>query len=476
MNPIEPRVFLKSSIAGAACLLNSSLPASAAEQPATSSLPALPLAPDYSYTKAFFEKIKRKHLEDAVRLAADWLADTAMIQTETLPPDTYNDKEYPYTNFKGCVRDTFSPFRSRNPKLPAPSWQLFGSVWHTGQAAKALTLAAKYFKNDHYLDQAKLAIGFIRDKQVTDKKDPNFGCIWAFEDTSEALNTSAILEACDGLYHLSEHTGDLRYRQWAIDAVTWVVKTLYMNNGLFCDGFHYRTRERYVLEKLTKDSKDGVVGRPLIDDGILYKTWLYTQNDLFKNTFLQIADKLLETEAPAGNWMAFQPCKWKLRSIHVRQAFWWGRPLRMAYALTGQQKYLDAFNRAVDWYIKTFNRDGGITNPSFDDSHPKPTFNTATSGTSAAALMLRDQCAELGNTKNLDWLITCMNYILSLQITKTAVPALKGAIIESIMPPDGSDTCPYWVRDVATTFFITAASFILLDYRNLNGKTGNPAS
>ena len=42
-------------------------------------------------------------------------------------------------------------------------------------------------------------------------------------------------------------------------------------------------------------------------------------------------------------------------------------------------------------------------------------------------------------------------------------PNLKGAILEKVLPPDGTDRLPYHLRDLGTTFFVQAASRSLID-------------
>ena len=66
----------------------------------------------------------------------------------------------------------------------------------------------------------------------------------------------------------------------------------------------------------------------------------------------------------------------------------------------------------------------------------------------------------------------------------TADPNLRGAVLENLTPnsfttygwdyPNGqlSDTCPYRLRDIATSFFIHAASLLL----DLTGSDANAAS
>jgi hypothetical protein len=51
-----------------------------------------------------------------------------------------------------------------------------------------------------------------------------------------------------------------------------------------------------------------------------------------------------------------------------------------------------------------------------------------------------------------------LNYCCAVQFTNPQDSNLKGAILEKITPPDGTDSSPYYLRDLATIFFIQAAS------------------
>ena len=48
-----------------------------------------------------------------------------------------------------------------------------------------------------------------------------------------------------------------------------------------------------------------------------------------------------------------------------------------------------------------------------------------------------------------------------MQFTRAGDPALNGAILEKVLPPDGSDASPYHVRDLGTIFFLQAAALWL---------------
>jgi hypothetical protein len=50
-----------------------------------------------------------------------------------------------------------------------------------------------------------------------------------------------------------------------------------------------------------------------------------------------------------------------------------------------------------------------------------------------------------------------------MQFRNVSDPNLKGALIEGVEAPDGTDASPYYVRDLATIFFVQAVSRLFID-------------
>ncbi len=400
--------------------------------------------------------VGREKMETAVRAACTWLTDVAQVQTEKLTDRDWS--AYRYDNWKGAIRERYAPERSVEG-VAAGIWRHFGTVWHTGQAVKALSLAYRCFNEEKWLKHARLGAEFILHQQNDDPKSPDYGCIAAYEDSNDALNTSAIIECCDGLFTLGDVSDDPRYSDGAVAAMSWVVDKLYMGNGHFHDGYDPK-RQKIVSHGWSNHWNEK--GRPLIEDGVLLKAWKRTGRKKFRKTFFEVADRLLKAEYPPGNWMGYAPCDWSERRIHPRHAFWWGRPMWMAYKESAEQKYRDCFDRACRWYVKAMRRDGGLIRNTYSDFNTD-SFGHATSGTGAACMMFRDQYAELGNQEFIPQLVLGLKYMLSMQFGDPSDPNLRGAILEKVLPPNGSDAAPWYIRDLGTTFFIMPACHILLD-------------
>ena len=120
--------------------------------------------------------------------AIDWLINIATIKNNKAI-GTHGEK-MPIDFWNGAVRGEYDVATRR--------WNCLCPVWHTGQAVKALVLAADVLNKPELLEDAKFSAEFIMRNRIVDGKDK--GLILAFEDHPDKVNTSAILESLDGLF------------------------------------------------------------------------------------------------------------------------------------------------------------------------------------------------------------------------------------------------------------------------------------
>ena len=379
---------------------------------------------------------------DSLELAVRWLTEIAMVRSEeqvNFPP------RLSYKRWRGAIRGEYS--------AAGQQWEMFCPMWHTGQAIKALCLAAKALNKPELLDEAAFCAGFIMDNRITSSEDA--GLIPAFEDIPDQINISAVLESLDGLFHLSESTGNRSYSDAAVQALKWVRDHAWVpKKGIFNDIYDPQKRQ-FNFETRSHQ------GRPLLDDAVFVTAWQLTGDRSFLDMAQRIGETLLEKENPQGNWIAYIPCNTTRQDIHPRHAYWWGMPMRKLYHATGDKRFLDCFERGAQWYARALRTDGGIIRRTRVDFNTE-SFGHATSGSACAARYFLQYQSETGNSIFEPLLGKALNYCMNMQFTHPQDHNLHGAILEKILPPSGSDASPYYIRDLGTIFFIQAAAEYLL--------------
>lgn len=389
--------------------------------------------------------IGRDNLINSMMLACRWIIDKAQVKNEQLKQEN-NSLNYPHKNWRGSIRGEYS--------TATKVWDFFCPIWHTGQAVKALVAAYTVVGDEELLSSAKMAADFLMNEQIKEKSDDDYGLILGYEDSCEFVNTSAILECVDGLFDIGQCTGEGKYTEAALDAISWVCKKAYLKGqGLFLDKYH--TGRKKYIDNETVQKNTTRIGRPLADDGVLLRASRLSGDDGFRQIFFEVCDRLLKEEEPEGNWMRFVPCNYHIGRIHPRHAFWWGKPMIMAFEESGDQKYLDCAIRAANWYVKAQRADGGLFRGTYAD-FCTDSFGHSTSGIACAAIMWSELIKLTGDVKYQEPLEKALSFCMSVQFTDPSDMNLDGAILEKILPPDGTDRSPYYIRDLGTIFYIQA--------------------
>ena len=284
-----------------------------------------------------------------------------------------------YSDWRGSLRGEYN--------AGTRQWDFFCPVWHGGQAIKALVSAYRLFSDEALLDAAKMIAEFIGRYRIQDGTDEDYGLILAYEDRGDIVNTSAIIESLDGLLELAEAGNRTDCREWALSALAWVAEKAYIcNKGLFKDS--YDAKKKLWVPPPWKDNSQ-LAGRPLIDDGLFLKGYHCSGKPKFRDIFYRTANRLLEEENPPGNWIRFAPCNSAKGNIHPRHAYWWGRPMLMAFKDSGEAEYLECAIRSGEWYVKAQRADGGMFRGVYADFRTD-SFGHATSGAACAAILWRE--------------------------------------------------------------------------------------
>ena len=394
------------------------------------------------------QQLDRAALTAAAAAACDWITGVAQMKTDTLSSEQ-NSHKLEHQHWRGALRGEY--------RASTRQWDFFCPVWHTGQAIKSLVWAAQALNRPDLLDAARLSAEFIGAERVADQSSPQYGLIFGFEDFGDKSSTSAVLECVDGLWLLADATGDSRYTEWANAAAAWEARNSHMGNGLFRDQFDVKT-----WSYMPPPASDKKSGRPLNDDAIFLKAASRGGNPKLRAIFYEVAELLLREEDPPGNWIGYGPCNAATGMIHPRQAYWWGRPMIDAFRDTHDPRYLACARRAGQWYQNAMRLDGGLFRGTRRDFRTD-SFSHATSGVACAALLWEELWKETREETWLESIRTGLNFCLMMQLRNVSDPNLKGALIEGVEAPDGTDASPYYVRDLATIFFVQAVSRLFID-------------
>ena len=394
--------------------------------------------------------LKKGKLKRRLVLALDWLSEIAIKREETIT-DELNVLQAEHAYWKGAIKNEYMVERKK--------WNFYAPVWHSGQAIKALVLASQLVfieEKKKYLVAAKNIAKFILKNQIWKEGSPEHGLIFSYEDLPGKITTSGMLEAADGLFILSEITGNEEYKNKTLAALEYCFNNLYIKGeGLFHDAYDYKNKT--ILDPYNNELVDGkdLPGRPLNDDSVYLKAYKITRDEKYKIVFWEIIDRLMKEENPPGNWIKYFPCNQRKGYIHPRHAFWWGVPFIRAYEETKDSNYLDIAIRCGEWYKKAVRVDGGLFRNTYLD-YNTDSFGHATSGTACAAILWMElkKHAQKGeyNSYIRNSLVHCMN----MQFTKPVDHNLLGCVLEKVLPPNGTDRNPYLIRDLATIFFIQA--------------------
>ncbi len=393
-------------------------------------------------------ELNEDRLREAMLRACRWLVDVAQVKTADIPPEQ-NGRNHRHRTWRGAIRGEYS--------VADRQWGFFCPVWHTGQAIKALAMAYRLAGEPWLLEAAELSASFISAEQNVDDGSDDFGLIHAYEDFGDRINTSAVLEALDGLFELSEVTGAMKYRRQALAALRWVARKAYIpGQGLMRDVYDPEAK-RFVEVPEWVEHKLSALGRPLIDDAVFLTGYKLTGEEMFRRIFFETAARLLATENPAGNWIGFGPCNPQKGYIHPRHAYWWGRPMIRAWQAGADEKYLACARRSADWYVRALRADGGLIRNTYGDFNTD-SFGHATSGSACAAIFMQDLMEATGAVDYQEPAERALRFCLDMQLGMAGDPNLKGVVLEKVLPPDGTDRHPYYIRDLGTIFFIQAAA------------------
>lgn len=410
--------------------------------------------------------IQQKELSTSIIRGADWLIKRAQVHDES--DLCIKTTKYPFTYFKGMLRNEYIQSEGL--------WNLFGTLWHTGQGIVAMLDAYALSGEKRFLDAAVLAGEWILEQQLDhdDHDDHDAGLIKGFEDDGDAIGVSCILESLVGLFALERVTKNKKWLSAAISAVDWIARKSYIQGtGLFREPYHFHTR-KFGMHHFSLKHQESA--RPLNDDAIFLLAYRATGEKKYLKIFQEATQLLVNEENPhmSGNWIDYMPNNLQAGTFHARMAFWWGMCLVHAYEEFGDSKILEVAVRSGEWYTKAQRLDGGLfyqTDLNFDT----PTTWQCVSGMACAILLWRAIQIHTGDCRFDENIEKGLSYIMSSQITSAPKDSfLYGCFPEGFMPFDGNEYPTYWIRDIATIFSIQAMSKLVADSKESQLRNGIP--
>jgi rhamnogalacturonyl hydrolase YesR len=400
----------------------------------------------------------------SIRLACRWATERSMVRCAQpdLEGSAFGHLDR-YVDWRGAFLGEYSAAARR--------WDVYAPIWHGGQGVKGLAYASRALGDQELLVEAEYAADFLLRHQVADPDDEDVGLFLAYEN--DAINTTAVLETLDGLLVLSEISGEPRYADAAVAAARWTIRKAYKpEEGRFRETYSPQTRAFAAPARLPSGHLKN--GAPMLDDGVFVKMHQLTGEREFLDVAVRVAERLLNDEDPPGNWALYPPNDALTRTCHPRTAYWWGRPMWMVGKATGDDRFVACARRAAAWYAGAMRLDGGLfrsTGPDFRT----PSFGHATSGIACAAILWLELAQEFGDTEWDEHLARALQYCYAVQFTDAGDENLQGAILEKVMPPEGSDAPPWYLRDLGTFFYLQAVSRVMTERAHVLEHSVTPA-
>ena len=389
---------------------------------------------------------RRSVCERALVRGADWIVGQAQVRGAAQTFE--NPSRYPHGDYTGAMRTEYD--------TTTGIWSINGPVFHTGQAIRALLVAEARTDDARYREAALIGGEFLLRERIDEAGHPQRGLLKSLEQNDDEINVQVTVEALSGLLDLHQATGEARWLEAAVESVDILIRDAYLPaERLMRDHFSLRARG------FVGDADNDLPGRAMLDDAVLARLADLTGENRYRRMFLEMADRLLAEEGPEGTWLRFPPWTPSAGRIHNRKNWWWGWPLLAAFDATGEQRYFAGAVRAADWYLNAQNLDGGLYyTPGPDGRHNS--FGLCTSVVAVAVLFWCDLLRRTGDGRYVEPIRRGVGYLLAAQFRDDlADPNVRGALMESPKPPDGTLAPGFRVRDIASIFAIRAFDSVL---------------
>ncbi len=118
---------------------------------------------------------------------------------------------------------------------------------------------------------------------------------------------------------------------------------------------------------------------------------------------------------------------------------------------------MDAGIRAAQWYIDNNNLDGGYYYNVTKSGGKHLSFDFCTSAVGCAVIMWTDLWNRTNDEKYAKEIETALGFLIRAQFNQDVEdPNIRGAFFEGYLPPDGTLSPGFYLRDIATIFAVRA--------------------
>ncbi len=153
------------------------------------------------------------------------------------------------------------------------------------------------------------------------------------------------------------------------------------------------------------------VSRPNNEGSLFKDMFEFTNNEKYKQVFIELCESLVAKQGKEGLWMDFMPNHKEDGSFHPRFNLWYAESLLEGYDLTGDKRYLDAAKKTAQFYTKFQKEDGTIYYKNYLNGKSNQNSPCGSAVSFAGIIWLRLMQYDVGDEfkenvkRSLDWVL-----------------------------------------------------------------------
>lgn len=402
-------------------------------------------------------EISRKLIAESAAMAADWLADSALIRK-------------PDSAFRGALKSTYNAQDGQ--------WQFSEPFWHTAQAVRGwLDLSDEL--NSHQWDAPiDQAAGFLRNQIIHAPQRPRIhGGIMHLEGKVDecvpigALHATVLTNGMEGLidYHLARRDAESlaaikRASHWLGDVMLDEPSGMVWSSmDLESEAYLQAALKR--VNRLNRDNPEFFFKRPDAEGSALLLCGRLLGQPRLADAFKRILDFLVQDQAPDGIWWNWVCNAANPPRAHGRYNLWLAFALLNGYEAFGDESYRLAAIRTARFYRKAQQLDGGISYVTTPEGKGLMLYPCGSAVAMSALLWLKLLSYEFDGDFARGVELSC-EFLTATQYAREFGDAnLRGAYYESYGHARYAGQSYPMVRDIASVFGMQLMAKLLAGLR-----------